>query len=62
MVLPEMVLTIIFWNTSQYGCHVAVDVMNVGKSLSPQGTVLILQRSKNHRGPSQVNEVDGPFL
>jgi hypothetical protein len=59
--LPERVLKIIFRNTSQYRCHIALDVRNVSKSL-PVGDFFNLARVKNRKGLRQVNKVDGPFL
>jgi hypothetical protein len=35
--LPETVLKIVFQNTSQQRCHIALDVRNVSKFLSFQG-------------------------
>jgi hypothetical protein len=39
-----------------------IDARNVSKSIFLQGIFLILERAKNFREISLVNEVDGPFF
>jgi len=62
LILPTyMTLKIVFRNSSQQSFDVAKDVRN-SSNLSSFRAFLILERSKNRSGLSQVNKLDGQFL